>query len=669
MLFRKAITKILAALFISLLPLYYVNGQEVEADSLIHELTFMSEDTNKVTTYNIIAQSYLRINPNYSIKYAQKGLELASILEYECGIAHLQKSLGNAYYTQGRYEEAINSYTLSLSMFEKENDELNIARLYNNLGNLYVEKENYSEGKKYYNQAYDILDKLNDFNGKASILMNIGVQYDERTEYDSALMYYDQALAVSKELKDQELEALTLHNIGYSYKQINQLDRSKEYFEESLRLSEDINDNSTRINSLIGLAEVEMMKGNTNRTLNLLIESESLSESFGLRPLLSETYRLKSNALELKGDHKNALEYFQKYKVLEDSLKTIESDKALFELMAKNEMLIREKEIEALNLQNETKTQKLKASQLENIILLLFSGFTLIFLLIVAYYFKNRHKSTLQLAAQNRQILDQKEAIEKQKKELDIINMELSSLNTSLQDKNIKLRQLNKEKDYLMNVVAHDLKSPLNQITGLVNLVSLSKGKLDDEQKLYLEKIEMVSSRLSNLVNKILDIESFTKDSKNLELVDLDLVDVLKQIMEEFQTTANEKNINLKSNLNGNSIPVKGDKEHVHQIFSNLVSNALKFSPPRTEVFVNLEEGDNKVITEVKDQGPGLNEDDMKKVFKKFAKLSAQPTGNEASSGLGLSIVKKYVEAMNGKVWVENENGGGAIFKVELKKA
>jgi signal transduction histidine kinase len=110
------------------------------------------------------------------------------------------------------------------------------------------------------------------------------------------------------------------------------------------------------------------------------------------------------------------------------------------------------------------------------------------------------------------------------------------------------------------------------------------------------------------------------------------------------------------------------DPDYTVQIFENLISNAIKFSPPEKIVKVKLVKSNGKARAEIIDEGPGLTKDDMKKVFGKFQRLSARPTGGEHSTGLGLSIVKKYVEAMNGKVWCESEYGKGANFIVEFTR-
>ncbi|MFZ6002154.1 MAG: sensor histidine kinase, partial [Bacteroidota bacterium] len=113
---------------------------------------------------------------------------------------------------------------------------------------------------------------------------------------------------------------------------------------------------------------------------------------------------------------------------------------------------------------------------------------------------------------------------------------------------------------------------------------------------------------------------------------------------------------------------VFGDSLFLIQVFENLISNALKFSEKGKQVEVEISSSDSQVRVVVKDQGPGLTAEDQALLFKKFQRLSTHPTDGEKSTGLGLSIVKKYVELMGGRVWCESEQGHGASFIVEIPK-
>ena len=114
---------------------------------------------------------------------------------------------------------------------------------------------------------------------------------------------------------------------------------------------------------------------------------------------------------------------------------------------------------------------------------------------------------------------------------------------------------------------------------------------------------------------------------------------------------------------------VNTDLSYIDQVIENLLSNAIKFSKTEKNIYINITSDDTAALCEIRDEGPGLSESDKKKLFKKYQKLSAIPTGNESSTGLGLSIVKKFVDAMNGEIWCESEVGKGTSFFVKFNLA
>jgi signal transduction histidine kinase len=131
---------------------------------------------------------------------------------------------------------------------------------------------------------------------------------------------------------------------------------------------------------------------------------------------------------------------------------------------------------------------------------------------------------------------------------------------------------------------------------------------------------------------------------------------------------AKQKSIQLHTSV-ADQLHVLLDKGYAEEVIENLLSNAIKFSPAGKNIFVKLTSSNNTALCEVRDEGPGLNEEDKKKLFKKYQRLSATPTGNESSTGLGLSIVKKFVNAMKGQIWCESEVGNGASFFVKFDLA
>lgn len=244
-------------------------------------------------------------------------------------------------------------------------------------------------------------------------------------------------------------------------------------------------------------------------------------------------------------------------------------------------------------------------------------------------------------------------------------NLEISKKNKLIEQQNQELLELNKEKNHLIGIVAHDLKNPITSAISVTDLFKNEKG-LNEEHKEYLYLITKCLNRVNNLVTKILDINVIEANKINLTIVDTDLRHLLEQIIDDFKDQCDKKNIKIVKDMNDTLVAI--DHSFAIQIFENLISNAIKFSHPKSKIFVRMKAERNLVHVEIEDEGPGFSADDKTKLFGKFQKLSAQPTGGEESTGLGLSIVKKYVEVMDGKVWCESEDGKGAKFIVELNK-
>lgn len=143
---------------------------------------------------------------------------------------------------------------------------------------------------------------------------------------------------------------------------------------------------------------------------------------------------------------------------------------------------------------------------------------------------------------------------------------------------------------------------------------------------------------------------------------------ILNEVAHNFSLQAKAKNISIHLVKDTNKVFVRVDRDYLAQIFQNLLSNAIKFSPKNQSIYLHIEESGKYYLSKIKDEGPGISESDQKKLFTKYQKLSAKPTDGEDSTGLGLVIVKKYVEAMGGRIWCESTLGQGATFIVELKK-
>ena len=243
-------------------------------------------------------------------------------------------------------------------------------------------------------------------------------------------------------------------------------------------------------------------------------------------------------------------------------------------------------------------------------------------------------------------------------------NRSLSAKNEQIQQQIQELNALNMEKNEMIGIVAHDLKNPLTSALSVSGL--LSKEKITEDQREYLVLLKKSLNRMNNLVSKILEIKVLESSSFKTNYSELDLRQVTEQVISALKIQSDNKQIHIVSDLD--EVHATLDRSLIVQIIDNLLSNAIKFSNHNTKVRVRLKDVDHTIRFEIDDEGPGILEEDKSKLFLRFQKLHARPTDGESSTGLGLSIVKKYVEAMEGKVWCESEAGKGSTFIVEFKK-
>ncbi|WP_375579210.1 ATP-binding protein [Marivirga tractuosa] len=325
-------------------------------------------------------------------------------------------------------------------------------------------------------------------------------------------------------------------------------------------------------------------------------------------------------------------------------------------------------EIAFLNKEKEIQSQSLIASERQKELqwtIIISVSIILIFVVVIVILLIRSNKIR---ERDNMLLTEKSDQLQELLAELNRSKDELSHQRQLLQKKNKELTEINKQKDDLIGIVAHDLKSPINQMSGLITILGFKSEKWDKEEIDIFEKLENSNFHLKELVERILDLESIQKKSLNYKFSTIDMADILRETVAEFKEKALSKNISIDTSKILNGKMVLADPFFLKQVFENLLSNALKFSPLGSNIFIGTETHHEYHHVFVKDEGPGISEKDKMKLFTKYMTLSAKPTGDETSTGLGLSIVKKYVEEMNGSVWCESDIGKGAKFVVAFPK-
>ncbi len=261
------------------------------------------------------------------------------------------------------------------------------------------------------------------------------------------------------------------------------------------------------------------------------------------------------------------------------------------------------------------------------------------------------------------------------KEDLDLIHIMANQCASALENLNLyhnleAANKLNEKKNQFLGMAAHDLRNPLSGIKMVSDMLLMSAtDRLNADELEFLTMTETLTDTAVRLVSDLLDIAKIEAGKLELDVMPTDISEVIRESIEMNHFLAESKQIGLVFEADEIFPEIMIDPGKIQQVMTNLISNALKYSFPRTTVQVRVSKSDeNKVMISVTDEGQGIPEDEITKMFQPFSRTSVKSTGGEESTGLGLVICKKIVEAHGGDIRVESRVGVGTTFYVSLSE-
>lgn len=236
-----------------------------------------------------------------------------------------------------------------------------------------------------------------------------------------------------------------------------------------------------------------------------------------------------------------------------------------------------------------------------------------------------------------------------------------------LKQNNEFLQSLIEEKNDILQVATHDLKNPLTKIALSLALLKKYPDQFTKQQLFErIDEMQFSTKRMINLITELLDVNKFETGVFDKKLKKQNIIPLLENQIKSYNNIAKNKGVLINFKYKPPIPEPYIDSFMFIEVIENLISNALKYTYPSTQVLIEVKANDNKIRIEFKDEGAGLNDNDLKILFNKFAKLSTKPTAGESTVGLGLSIVKKLTNEMNGEIWCTSKKGVGSTFIVEF---
>lgn len=485
-----------------------------------------------------------------------------------------------------------------------------------------------------------------EFFRRQELLNNLGLCYSKVNNADSALYFYQQALkyindhAAESKQKAQLLDAargVIYGNQANVYIWLKNYDIAKTLLKESININlRKGNDNQDALYSEIKLASCYAAQNKNDSLLSVL---NKLHEQFSIikdKLVLSDWNNLMSVYYNKINRPNEAMAYFKRYNTLKDSI--YQKNRSL------NEADISE-QIKRLEKDNEFNKLK-RNNQLQDIYLKVAAVFGVMLLSIISLIFLNWQKS------------------KKNVKTLGSLNNKINDQNDHLEQALDELKINSQEKDRILRTVAHDLRNPISGIASLTNV--MSEDEYNDEQKEMLNLIRETSFNSLELINEILEATNPATAKLNKESVEINAL--LSNSVELLRFKAAEKKQTINLSLLNSPLELMISREKIWRVVSNLISNAIKFSPMNDYILVKAIELENEVRILVKDNGIGIPDKLKDQVFNMFTDAKRPGTEGEKSFGLGLSICQQIIEKHNGRIWFESDTENGTTFYFSLPK-
>ena len=259
------------------------------------------------------------------------------------------------------------------------------------------------------------------------------------------------------------------------------------------------------------------------------------------------------------------------------------------------------------------------------------------------------------------------EELELMRREILSLNQDLNNLTRQLHQKNAQLQHLNREKNQFLGMAAHDLRKPIGLISAYTEFLQDEAAEvLDSEQNTFLERICSACTFMQRLVDDFLDISAIEAGKFEVKRQSVPIHDLLTQCLVLNHLQARKKRVELQVHYEDPIPDLMVDPSKLEQAITNLVSNAVEHSPSGASVTISLTHDGQQLTCAIQDRGAGIAETERHKLFQPFGKTSARKTGREKSTGLGLLITRKIIEAHGGRIWVDSQVGQGTTVHFSL---
>ncbi|HEY9002634.1 MAG TPA: ATP-binding protein [Mucilaginibacter sp.] len=609
--------------------------------------------------FHYVYQQKTKGNYKLALAFADSMLSIAqqsvSKQQYVSNFAEANYAKGDTYFSLNQYNDSYQCYFQGYLVAKNYLNKRSLSDYTYRMGMIMYKQAHYKQAAQYFKDSYvqglsvpdDGRDDFPSFYRRQELLDNIAISYRHCSNIDSAVFYFDKTLAFINSNSDRfknradmlEMARAVVYGNKAEALIINQqYDKAKGLLRKSIAINlRKGGDNRDAQLSEIKLAQIYFNQHKSDSLYKQLVSLRKQLNVISNPDAETDWNRLMGAYYLEKKDAVRALTYIQSYNLLKDS--AIRRLSTLKESDVNQQLVNFEKQYEIENLSNNNKLQKIYLSVA---IICALMAIAIIFLI-----WRNWSRSKLDVITVKK------------------LNQEINSQKKDLEKAIDEIKNSSREKDRILRTVAHDLRNPLGGIASLTGIM-VEETSYDTDLQYQLKIIKDTSSDTLELINEILEATNNTATDLKKQLVEVNAL--LNNSIELLRFKASEKHQEIILDPLSTVEQLYINREMIWRVISNLISNAIKFSPVGETIHLKCVNESSHIQISVADHGIGIPDDMKDKVFNMFTDAKRAGTIGEKSFGLGLSICKQIIEKHHGKIWFESKPGKGSTFYIRLPK-
>lgn len=546
------------------------------------------------------------------------------------------------------YSSALSYSLKAIKFYEIANNEAKVAKMNNNIGSIYYYLNNNDKAIEFYTKAIIIAEKIKYDDLKRAVYNNLSLVFSKKNDLKKALEYSKMSLNIAIQEKDSFNIAVCLTSLGDIYYYTQNFKEAKSNYNAAYTLFAYFESKSNQSIILNNLAEIEIVQKNYNQALINATKAYKISQDLQILDNLAWSAQLITKLNILLNNQNEALRFLDSFITKQEKLYTEENSSQIAQMQVTYDTEKNQKTIEILEKQAVIKNEKLKTQSFLLIGIILFAILLSALALLSYRNAKTKAKANAELEKRNLEIKNQKE--------------EILQINEQLEIHTKQLRELDEYKSRFFANISHEFRTPLTIILGYTE--QIIDSPIAEVYKNQLLLVKRQGFRLLKMIEQLLTIAKIEQGKLQLSLVKDDFMPFLRTVISSFQSFAEDKQLEIKTELHSDRLIMFYDKEKCETILYNLLSNAIKYTEAQGTIKVKSKVENNELIISVVDTGIGIIKEQLSHIFGYFYRTPN--TKNIDGYGIGLSLTKELINIHKAKINVESKEGEGSCFSISL---